>query len=261
MGIVLIFLKADKEPSDVFLIFITLAFVNILVDKNYVKLFITPIMSLLAAYGLFHAYLFFRERVNKVLMVSLMSLLLLICVAAAFVPQYREVILQKPSVLPARDQYYSAGDYIRELDCNCSTVTTGELVAGVTIFAASGVPGGSHNIYYYVNKSYLQTEAVNFSHAFETLKSGEKLTGFWRLPDWIFGGEYYHGRHTVNLFQRDFRDKISRRIVNDYKEYYYIHDKELEEPAFYQSMEPAMNRIYENSLISVHDLRKGRAVQ
>jgi hypothetical protein len=244
LGMVYLFLKKKKEPSDIFMIFLIIFFINILIDKRYVRMFITPVLALLAAYGISESLLYLSKTSLKKLTPLMMVLIILAGTVFAFTPQIREIATGKHSVFPYKHQYAAVGDYIQSLDCNCSTITTDELVAGVTIFAASGVPGGSHNIYYYVNKSFLRPEQVSFSDVVETIKGGRKLTGLWVLPDWIYGGEYYHG--TV------------QRILNDYKEEYYIHDKALKAPEFYQSISPIFNKVYDNPLADVHHLKRGR---
>jgi hypothetical protein len=261
-GIIYLFLKDKKDPSDIFLIFIVISFVNILIDKRYVRLFIIPIISIVAAYGIISIHKKISMPENRKKFGALfLALVILALVIAGYTSQYRQIFFEKRSVFPFKEQYWQTGQYLSKIQCNCSIITTEEQVAGVTIFASSGVPGGSNNIYYYVDKSHIKTEQLNLSSIIDSFKRGNKVTSFWKLPDWIFGGEYYLGRHTRNLFKMDYREKIAQQIIEDYNVKYYIHDNTLDANRFYSSIIPAYNKVYSNPMVEMYNLDNGRIIK
>lgn len=258
IGITSLYLKEKKNLTDLFMIFIIFAFAGILIDKSYVRLFITPILALITAMGLLITMRFIQNRYNKKCFKVAIILVVVIGSIGAFVPQIRERITGKHSFFNFQQQYWDIGQFISTLNCSCSTITTDEQVAGVTIFASSGMPGATHSVYYFVDENYLKPNPVNYDELLFNLKHGLKVTELWHLPDWIFGGDYYIGRHAINLFKRDYSNPLAQRIIEDYKMKYYIHDEVLQKPPFLVSIIPVKNKIYENGLANVYDLSRGR---
>ena len=175
----------------------------------------------------------------------------------SFFPQIKGVLRDAYTVFPYTEKYWNTGLYLRSINCNCSTITTQELEAAVSIFASSTLPGGYYNIYYYVDKSYLQPKFIGFEKIKEDLKNGVKVAGLWELPDWIFGGTYYEGRHARLLLESEFQSETAKRIITDYKVDYYIHDKNQRPSNLYNSLFKKMDKVYDNPLTNVHSLQKG----
>jgi hypothetical protein len=155
------------------------------------------------------------------------------------------------------DAYWKTGQYINTLGNDFSTITTDEMIAGVVIFASSGVPGASHNIYYFVDQKYLKPTPVSFDSVRDSIRNGQKVESLWILEDWIFGGQYYLGRHARYTFDYSFTEKINKRIISDYHERFYIHDKNLEKTKFLNSIEPVKNKIYDNPKAVVYNIEVG----
>ena len=258
IGITALFLKEKKNLNDLLIIFTVLAFAGILLDKNYVRLFITPILALISAISIVRILKFVQNKFNEKYFKITIMLIILIGPIGAFVPQIRERITGKSVFFDFRQQYWNTGQYILGLDCDCSTITTDEQVAGVTIFASSGIPGGTHSIYYFVDEDHLKPNLINYNEFLFNIRHGVKVTELWHLPDWIFGGEYYIGRHAINLFKRDYSNPLVQRVIKDYRMRYYIHDEVLEKPIFLISIIPLKNKIYANGLANVYDLNNGR---
>ena len=263
LGFVIIIFKKEKKFLDWFMIFTFIAFSGILLDKRYVRLFFTPIFAIFIAYGTYSFYEWLKKKANgkKHLVPSSYMFVLFvtfILIFSIFVPTIRTTALGDTSGFDQIKPYWDAGLYLRTLDCDCSTITTDELVAGVTIFASSGVPGASFNIYYFVPKEKIKPVALTSKQIKDRLMRGDKVANIWILPDWIFGGQYYVGRHALYLFDRPFYDEINKIIISDYKEKYYIHDQDLKKNKFLESIEPVKNLIYSNPKTTIYEIDKGR---
>ncbi|MFH0876268.1 MAG: hypothetical protein V1859_10105 [archaeon] len=256
LGLFCLFFKRERNMITWFFILIFIGFSIILIDKNYVKLFFTPIYSIIITVGLLFLLQLITKFNFKFIKFTVFFIILLIIVFT-FTSQFRDIFFSTNTVIPIYKEYISTGEYIKYLNCNCSTITTEENIAGVVIFSISGVPGGSHNIYYYVNKSYLKPTSLTFSELIDRIKRGDKLSTLWTLPDWIFGGSYYDGRHTLNIFGMNIYDEIASRIIRDYNEKYYIHDKTKTEPNIYLSLVNTKNKIYDNPITNIYSFSDG----
>jgi len=257
-GTYFLFQKEDKSSGEIFLITMILLFCSIITEKNYVRLFIIPFFSIVCAYGFYYFSKFLIKNVSRSILRYVFASMILLLVFGSFFAQYRDILKNKSSVFPYEEGYWNTGLYLRSLNCNCSTLTTDELRAAVMIFASSALPGGSNNIYYYVDRQYLTPKMMDFGIIRERLRKGEKVTTLWELPDWIFGGTYYEGRHAKLLLSSSQWKEENQRIILDYKVKYYIHDKKLRESNFFKLTHPSFNKVYDTHLSDVHSMGKGR---
>jgi len=266
-GFMFILFKKEKRFADWFVIFSFIGFSGVLLDKRYVRMFITPFISILIGYSIIFIFNWLntfsrRKKLIHTIKYALPLAMLILVIGGAYIPYLRSTSSEQAyedQFYLNLEPYWQTGQYIRQIDCGeCSTITTDEQIAGVVIFASSGVPGASHNIYYYVDRDKIKPVALSFKQIKDKIKAGEKVDDLWILPDWIFGGQYYLGRHARYLFDRPFYDKINKVIIEDYKEKYYIHDKNLDENAFLNSIKPVKNIIYNNPQAEVYQLNRGR---
>lgn len=265
IGFVFLLFKKNKTFLEWFVVFSFIGFSGFLLDKRYVRLFLVPFIAMLCAYAVLKLFLLLKSfsilRLRpSFFQTSLSFLLLFLIILGMFSPLLRSSATGEVDAFDDVGMFWSTGEYLRALDCNCSTITTEELVAGVTIFAASGIPGGSHNIYYFINESLITPQKRPFSEVKEQFLNGDKINLYY-LPDWLFGGQYYVGRHTRYLFDYPYTDRLNKRIVSDYHEKYYIHDVTLDSTTFLYSIEHAKDLVYSNPKTIMYSLEKGRDVQ
>lgn len=265
VGFIALLFKKHKTFNEWFLIFIFIGFSSVLLDKRYVRMFITPILTIYIAYAITSIFNFIRKdcvlhKTRKVISYLFIFFVIFIMAVGIFIPYARTTLVEdaNQSSFEFVEWYWQTGQYLRSLDCNCSTVTTQELTAGVIIFASSGIPGGSHNIYYFVDRNKIVPDARTFEDIKDRLQAGSKIENLWTLPDWIFEGTYYIGRHARYLFNNKFYDEINKIIIEDYNEKFYIHDKNLETNDFLDSIVPVKNIIYDNPKAIVYQLDRGR---
>lgn len=250
-----------KDFKEWMIIFMFIGFIGILLDKNYVRLFIVPIIGIISGYGIYNVFIWIKnqKKIIKVIMQSFFfAILFILIIITAIQPFAKLYGFNEENIFEDHEYFWKAGEYLKSLDCNCSTITTKEQAAGVSIFASSVVPGGSHNVYYFVDKEKITAEPISFSKVKDTIISGSKLTSLWELHDWRFGGQYYVGRHTSYLFQRSFFEGVTQSIMKEYNEKYYFHDKNEEEPKLYLTLIPYQNKLYDNPKIEMYDLTEGR---
>ena len=263
VGFTYLILKNNKKPYDVLLLIAAFGFSGILLDKKYVRLFVIPLISILISVGLVFifswAFNYYKGTIKRAGLTTLAAFLALLLIIGAFVPLIRQQIINESDDFVDILNFKAAGKYIKSLNCQCSTVTTEELVAGVVIFSESGVPGASHNIYYFINSSQLNVQKISYEDVKRGFLAGEKLTDLWILNDWILGGQYYVGRHAKLVFENRFNDPRVQRVMNDYHEKYYIHDKNLKTNTYYDSIYDVKNKVYDNPVVSINDMVKGRA--
>jgi len=261
-GFIALLKKNHKQFSDWFLMFSFVGFVGVLLDKRYVRLFLVPFFSIIISYAVIVIYRWLQHFSAKKSMRGLSFVFTLVIslsiVVGMFAPMLRQSAFGEDSGFEGVEPYWHAGLYLRALDCDCSTITTEELVAGVTIFASSGLPGGSHNIYYFIDEEKLQPDPLSRSEVWDSIVAGEKLQSLYYLPDWLLGGQYYIGRHTIYLFDHPFTDKTTQQIMEDYHERFYNHDKLAEDTTFLVSIADVKNVIYDNPQLIIYDLEGGR---
>lgn len=263
VGFVAMLFKKRKDFGHWVLIFSFIAFCGVLLDKRYTRLFLVPFFSIFISYGILWLYqwvgkLFKNKKVSLGLSFAFSLLMCLGIIVSTFVPLVRDSSLGRETTFENIGPYWETGQYLRSLDCDCSTITTKELTAGVVIFASSGLPGGSHNIYYYVDDDKIRPNALPYEELKERITSGRKVQGIWFQEDWIFGGQYYIGRHTRYLFDNPYTDQTVQQIVADYNEQFYIHDKLEAENDFLRSIDDVKNVVYDNPKATVFDIHKGR---
>lgn len=263
VGFVALMFKKTKNTKEWFLLLMFIGLSGVLLDKKYVRMFITPILAIFTGYAIYVIYSYFRKegilhKTRKSLSYVFLFIVIFLMIAGTFIPYARTTFLGEESSFYDVDWYWETGQYLRSLDCDCSTVTTQELTAGVIIFASSGIPGGSHNIYYFIGRDKLQPESLTFGQVKDKLMSGSKIENLWILPDWIFGGQYYVGKHARYLFNKPFYDEASKIIIEEYAEKFYIHDKNLESNDFLDSIIPVKNIVYDNPKTTVYQIDKGR---
>lgn len=260
IGFIYLLVKKERNFSEWMLIFTFIGFSGILLDKRYIRMFIIPFWSIFIILGWFWAMSIIERRIikNKVLPRILTFIMLLLIFVGAFSAHIRFEYFGGDKSFVNYKPYWETGQYLRRQGDDFSTITTEELAAGVVIFASSGVPGGSHNVYYYVDEDKLQVEAKTLNQVKNMLLNGQKVANIWFLEDWIFGGQYYVGRHALYLFGSPFISEVAETIIGDYNIKYYIHDKEEDLNNFYRSLQPVKNKIYDNPYSNIHDIHRGR---
>jgi hypothetical protein len=253
--------KKQKNFGDIFLVFVAIEFIGFLLDKSYIRLFVTPLFAMLIGICIATLIIKLSAKVhNKKAFFGLVYLVCVVLAVAAFLPQIKTLSfdIEFPTRIENYDEYWRTGQFAKSMNEDSSIITTDEQTAGIILFASSGMPGGSHNVYYYVDRDLVKPTRLSFTKIKNKFMSGDKVTRLWYLPDWIFGGEFYIGRHARYVFGRPVTDRIVQRMMEEYKEHYYVHDKSLEEPTFYKSITPIKNKIYDNPAESMWDLRQGR---
>ena len=262
IGFFFLLYKNKKQFADWLLVFYFIMFLGMLLDKRYTRIFLIPFIGLFAAYGIVRIYGFLSSLKQKKWLYNLKNifiiLIFLLIVVGSQFPLIRTEYEDAASSFADVGSFWETGQYIRSLGDDFSTLTTDENIAGVVIFASSGIPGGSHNIYYFVNQQYLKPVALTYETLKNKIRNGDKIEQLWYLKDWVFGGQYYLGRHAKYTFDHPFTDKITKRIINDYHERYYIHDKSLDENRFLESLIPVKNLVYDTPNTVVYDIEVGR---
>ncbi len=261
VGVVVLILTSKEDVEDWTMIFIAIFFSGLLLDKRYTKIFLIPLISIFSAYGVCRTYKWLYDNKKKMLSMSkylFITIMVLSVIVGSQAPLIRSFFKPTTSSFDEVSDVWEAGQYVRTLGKDFSTITTDELVAGVVIFASSGVPGASNNIYYFVDKDHLRTRVLSLSTIKDRVMNGEKIQTLWYLNDWILGGQYYLGRHARYTFNHPFTDRTNKRIISDYKERFYIHDNTLETNKFLDSIKDMKNVVYDNSRITIYDLEKGR---
>ncbi len=265
IGTIILIKKAENKENNMAqwaLIFTTVFFSGLLLDKRYTKIFLTPFIAIISSYGIIRITSWLGRNNKKIIrtiknpfIITIILLIMIGSQAELIRSQFKEVKSSFTDV----SEMWSAGQYLRGFKKDFSTITTKELAAGVIIFASSGVPGASHNIYYYVDKKNLEVKIISLQELKDKIMNGEKIQSLWYLKDWILGGKYYLGRHARYTFNHAFTDEINKKIISDYHEHYYIHDKTLKKNKFLESIEEVKNKVYDNPRIEMYDITKGRA--
>lgn len=263
IGFLYLIFRKNKTSFEMLILFICIGIAGILLDKRYVKLFTIPIFAILVGLGFVAFMEWLNPRLNirlkKLLMKSFIGICILLLLAGAFFPILRSIIFSEGDDFHDLLKFRAGGQYLKSLNCNCSTVTTDELVASIIIFSESGIPGASFNVYYYIEKDRLKVTISTFDDVKNTILSGGRVTDLWALEDWLLGGQYYVGRHAKLVFENKFNEPRVLKVMEDYREKYYIHDKSLKPNTYYDSIKNVKNKVYDNPVMAMYDMRLGRA--
>ncbi len=203
-------------------------------------------------------YLHLNNKFKNIVLNGNITFIVFILLSGAFLPIAKQQFIGEKTGFENILTFKAAGKYLKQLNCECSTVTTDEHEAGIVIFSETGIPGASYNIYYFVDQNNLKFKKLTFEEIQGSFLSGNKITDLWILEDWILGGQYYLGRHAKLIFDSKFNDHNVIRVIKDYKEKYYIHDLNLKPNTYYNSIYDVKNKVYANPVISIYDMKRGR---
>lgn len=262
IGFVFLLYKKEKNFGEWMFLFSFIMFSGLLLDKRYTRIFLIPFIGIIASYGIIKLHTFLSvfpiRRVSKLFSSLLIIFIVLSLIIGSQFSLIRNQFREDSSSFSDVSKEWDTGQYIRSIGDDFSTLTTDELSTGVIIFASSGVPGGSHNIYYFVDDTYLKPIPLTFETVKDRVMNGDKLQSLWYLEDWVLNGQYYIGRHARYTFNNEFTDRTNQRIINDYHERFYIHDFTLEKNDFLTSIEPVKNVVYMTPKTIVYDIEVGR---
>ena len=263
IGFIMLLYKKNKTLGEWTFLFFFISFSGLLLDKRYTRIFLIPFFAIIASFGIIKVFelisnLKKQNWIKFPLKIVYILVILVVVIIGSQTALIRNELIGESSRFSDTSEFWETGQYLRTMGSDFSTITTEELVAGVIIFASSGVPGASHNIYYFVNDKYLQPTPLTFEKIKNQIQNGEKIQSFWTFEDWIFGGRYYLGKHAKYTFEHSFLDRTNQRIISDYNEHFYIHDKSLEKNTFLESIEPVKNVVFDTPQSTIYDIEVGR---
>ncbi|MBN2566870.1 hypothetical protein JXB02_02165 [Candidatus Woesearchaeota archaeon] len=257
LGLLLLIFKKHKSFPEMFLLIITIGFSQFLIDKNYVRSFIIPLLSIYISIVLVKAYNYFMHRERKLTAASWLGVLIIATIVSSNVIIHREFFFNEPSVVYNYDEITASSTYINGLDLNSSILVDDGMLASVIIYAQTGIPSTPFNVLEFGDLSKLKPIRRSNEEIKRMLLDGE-LKELWIIPDWITPGTYYWGRHGIFVYERSYTDPLVKKLMREYKEEYYIRDKYRKPTNFFISIEPIKNKIYDNPAISMWDLQRGR---
>jgi len=92
----------------------------------------------------------------------------------------------------------------------------------------------------------------------EDILAGRKVSSLWELKDWVFGGNYYWGRHGVFLYNNEITNPTVQRLLADYKTETFVHYADSNSSILFNSIQVIKNKFYDSPAVSVWDLKGGR---
>ena len=112
----------------------------------------------------------------------------------------------------------------------------------------------------YVVKPTYNFETVTYEDLKSKFDTGNKITHLFNMEDWIFGGNYFFGRHIQHLKKNSIFSPIPRNIIESYK-IKYILDSDIyegEKHRFFNDVIQNNNLIYSTKNLYLYDLKNGR---
>ena len=263
-GIIYLFFTRHKTFYHFFFMFVCIFFSQFIFDWEYVRLFMNPIYAIIIGLGLAA----FTSRIINSRFRTIAAFLLVLFVGGHFLVS--NIFMHREEFISRFDKgrinfkipeelYIGAGDYL--LNKGEEAVYSSSSYVRVSILA------------YYARKPeafatqsiYLQSDLYNiskfsFSDIVDDVKKGRKIRQFFELQDWIFGSNYYSGRHIFYLGNHNFLDPFSVRILKDYKIKYIADSPQVQEKSeLFESVVNLKNKLYSNPMVDIYDINKGRA--
>ena len=262
IGVIYIFLKDNKTFYDYFFIFVAIGFSQFILDWEYIRLYILAIYSIFVSIGLVFVIVILSKKIDrKIIYFSFMFLLVMHLIVSNIFIQ-RERILPKIGIKEyirpiSENQYIAAGDYLKDK-------------GAISIHSSSSIEYDSITAYYAKKVNAVLAQSVfiwknmeitqeSFEKIWNSFKTGQKITSFYKLKDPIYGSDYYFGRYIFNLNTRSITDRDVQKIV-ELTKMRFIVDSPLSEDKieFFKSISPIKNKIYSSGNLEIYDLYYGR---
>ncbi len=266
-GLWYLFFSKHKTVYHYFFMLCAIFFAQLILDWQYVRLYLNPLYAVYIALGIsFLVDVFSRFR-KSIRITGTVALVIIFALHITFstVFMHRDALFDELGLQPLErvpEEYYAAAGYYLSFDETAgdfSILNSKEDVRYQRVAYYAGAIGAvSAQSVYTQDKPYNIT-SITFDEIKEDIQKGNKIQQAYTLNDWIFGKDYYHGKHIYRLTQSDLLDKHTKEILNSYNIRYMV-DSDIAQEKFkiFESLQPIKNKVYANPRIDVYDMQKGR---
>ena len=255
----LLFKKEKKSFAEVFLIIILLGLTPLLIDKRYTRVFVIPFLSLFAGIGIYAFFNFIVKLKHKRTAGLIVTSILIASIIFSNVFVNREFFISKVKTNEHYGQVENAALFLKDSKIT-GTIIFNDLTTDGRISALSGKPNINFLEPIVAKKAAKSVVSLAFPTVLSDLLQGNKITSFGKMDDWIFSGTYYSGRHEYSINRFGYNDQKSKLVMEAYNVRYSIGNKveTLQEKNFHSTVSEIKNKVYDNPIIEIIDISKGR---
>lgn len=256
--------KEGRSIHELFVYLSLMLLTQIMLDWEYARLFMNPIYATLIAYGIYHTASALAEKypLRRILVAS--GLVALLCVHMVFSTAFmhRDEVFEMAGISDKRftipePEYIAAGTYLGRHD-DFSIYGSDEAIRfqRVAYYAKTYEAVVAQSVYTDNAKLNIQPLGTEFFQ--DRFESGEKITSFYVMHDWLRGGNYYHGKHIFHLINNRWTDQYAVDTLDLYHIQYMLDNEHVtDKTPFFLSIRDYKNRIYDSPEIQIYALRGG----
>jgi len=265
-GLWYLFAKQHKEIYHYFFILVAIFFSQLILDWQYVRLYLNPIYAVYIALGIVVLFRWFTRRKHwirvtaTVVLIGIFSLHFIFSNAFMNRDVFMDVLGLEQSFERLPEPYYiSAGEFLNTDTDNFSIMYTHQSVRYQRVAYYAKKPGAVMAQSIFIDDKPYNVTIITLDDVLEDIGNGNKIRQIFYLEDWIRGGNYYHGKHIYHLTINSFFGPHVKETLNEYNIDYII-DSDIAQDkfGFFDTVYSIKNKVYSNPRIDIYDLEQGR---